>query len=149
MHPDLGRVLAGDWEPDQSCFLEGPVGAGKREALGARLQQLLASGVPGYSVLVLLPDRSAREQYQVPISRFDLGPFGAVELNTYYSLAGRLVRLFWPLVAADAGFASPQRPPVFLTYETAQYLMGELIAPFLGQGYLDRKSTRLNSSHRL
>lgn len=137
MHPDLERVLAGDWESGLTCFIEGPVGAGKRAALGGRLQSLLASGVPGYSILVLLPDRSAREQYQALISRFDLGPFGAVELNTYYSLAGRLVRLFWPLVAAEAGFAFPQRPPVFLTYETAQYLMGELIASLLAQGYFE------------
>lgn len=127
------------WIPGskQTCFVAGRVGAGTREILGGHLRELLEAGVPGYSILVLLPDRSTREQYQTMISRFDLGPFGAVEINTYYGLASRLVRLFWPLVAADAGFAAPQRPPVFLTYETAQYLMGELIAPFLDQGYFE------------
>ena len=65
----------------------------------APLRQLLDAGVPGYSILVLLPDRSGRDQYQDRLAGLDLGPFGAVEIETYYSQAGRLVRLFWPLVA--------------------------------------------------
>lgn len=134
MHPELERIF-GAPTPHQTCFVEG--GVGKRQLLGERLAQLLQEGVPGYSILVLLPDRSSRDEYQDLISRFDQGPFGSVDLNTYYSLAGRLVQLFWPLVAAEAGFATPQRPPVFLTYETAQYLMGELIGPLLAQGYFE------------
>ena len=136
MHPELSGFFARS-ESNQTLFLEGPVGAGKGQILGERLRQLLEAGVPGYSVLVLLPDRAGRDQYQDLIAGFDLGPFGAVEVDTYYSLAGRLVRLFWPLVAAEAGFASPQRPPVFLTYETAQFLMGVLIEPLLAQGYFE------------
>lgn len=124
-------------QPNLTCFAEGPRTGGWGGMLGDRLQQLLRSGVPGYSILVLLPDRSGRDHYQDLIAGTDLGPFGAVEVDTYYSLAGRLVRLFWPLVAAAAGFPSPQRPPVFLTYETAQYLMGVLIEPLLAQGFFE------------
>ncbi len=139
MHPTLAAYFAPGTAgtTGRTCFVEGPVGAGKRHILGQRLRQLLESGVPGYSILVLLPDRAGRDEYQDLLSSFDVGPFGAVDLNTYYSLAGRLVRLFWPLVAADAGFASPQRPPVFLTYETAQFLMGELVEPLLSRGFFE------------
>jgi hypothetical protein len=46
-------------------------------------------------------------------------------------LARRMVELFWPLVAQDAGFAHPDQPPVFLTLETAQYYMARLVRPLL------------------
>lgn len=137
MHPAFIRAVEAPIDQGHTWFIEGPVGAGKREAMNSRLRLLLQAQVTGYSILVLLPDRAARERYGEELSRFELEPFGAVELHTYYSLANRLVRLFWPLVAADAGFASPQRPPVFLNYEAAQYLMGELAAPLLAQGYFE------------
>ncbi|MBM3280850.1 MAG: hypothetical protein FJY95_22655 [Candidatus Handelsmanbacteria bacterium] len=136
MHPAVASYFSQP-HPRHTCFVEGPADPQQRQLLAQRLSQMLSAGVPGYSVLVLLPDRAGREEYQDLLSRSELGPFGAVELNTYYSLAGRLVRLFWPLVAVEAGFASPQRPPVFLTYETAQYLMGVLIEPLLSQGYFE------------
>jgi hypothetical protein len=45
--------------------------------------------------------------------------------------------LFWPLVAEAAGFAHPDRPPVFLTIETAQYHMARLVRPMLEDGRFD------------
>ncbi len=137
MHTSFAQAARAPADQNHTCFLEGPVGAGKSEALRARLRHLLEARVSGYSILVLLPDRGARERYGEEISRFELEPFSPVELHTYYSLANRLVRLFWPLVAADAGFAAPQKPPVFLNYEAAQYLMGEIVAPLLEQGYFE------------
>ena len=47
----------------------------------------------------------------------------------------RMVDLFWPLVADKAGFAHPNRPPTFLTLETAQYSMARLVRPLLDEGY--------------
>jgi hypothetical protein len=142
MYAEFAHAVESRIDQNYSCFLEGPVGSGKSEALIGRLRFLLDSGVPGYSILVLLPDRATRTRFSEELARADLGPYGAVDLHTYYSLACRLVRLFWPLVAAGAGFAAPQRPPVFLNYETAQYLMSQLLAPLLAQGYFEGLAMR-------
>ena len=63
---------------------------------------------------------------------------------TLGGLAQRMVELFWPLVAAEAGFARPDRPPVFLTLETAQYFMARLVGPLLDEGYFDSISIDRN-----
>lgn len=137
------ELIEGPIQGNHTIFLEGPVGSGKSQALIERVRHLLASGVPGYSILVLLPDRAATIRCDQAISSLDLGPYDAVQLHTYYSLAVRLIRLFWPLIAGDVGFVSPQRPPIFLTYETTQYIMGRLIAPFLERGYFEGLSIRI------
>jgi len=142
MHPDFARAVSGPLDQNWTCFLEGPAGAGKSEALLSRLHQLLRSGVAGYSILMILPDRASALRYREAISRLDLGPYGTVDLQTYYGLANRLVRMFWPLVAAQAGFSEPQKPPVLLNYETAQYAMGQVIAPLLAQGYFEGLAMR-------
>jgi len=142
MHPDFADVVSGPLSQNYTCFLEGPAGAGKSAALLARLRFLLESGVPGYSILVILPDRASCRRWREAISQLELGPYGAVDVQTYYGLANRLVRLFWPLVAAEAGFSGPQSPPVFLNYETAQYLMGQRIASLLTQGYFEGLAMR-------
>jgi hypothetical protein len=121
----------------QACFLTGTVGAGKSTVLAARLAHLLEQGVPAYSILVLLPDRPAREQLQRALQDVPLGPFGDLSLQTYYSLAQRMVALFWPLVARPAGFVHPERPPIFLTYEIAQHHLRRIVVPLLEQGYFE------------
>jgi hypothetical protein len=142
MLPDFARAVNGPLADKYSCFLAGPLVAGQRQALIERLRILLEGGVPGYAVLVLLPDRSTSRRFRQQVDLLDLGPYGAVDLQTYYGLASRLIRLFWPLVAGGAGFAAPERPPVFLNYETAQYLMGQLVEPVLAQGYFEGFSMR-------
>ncbi|NKB67448.1 MAG: hypothetical protein GKR89_10335 [Candidatus Latescibacteria bacterium] len=138
----LAEAAAGPLEGNYTCFVQGPAGAGKSQALIERLKLLLHSGVPGYSILAILPDRSTTRRYGHAVEQLDIGPFGAVELQTYSGLATRLVRLFWPLVAAEADFAAPQRPPIFLNYETAQYTMGQVVEPLLAQGYFEGLSMR-------
>lgn len=142
MVPDFSRAVTSSLAEKYSCFLSGPLVAGQRQALIERLRFLLAAGVPGYAILVLLPDRSTARRFRQEVDLLDLGPYGAVDLQTYYGLASRLIRLFWPLVAGSAGFAAPERPPVFLNYETAQYLMGELTEPLLAQGYFEGLAMR-------
>jgi hypothetical protein len=43
--------------------------------------------------------------------------------------------LWWPAIARDAGFAKPDRPPIFLTLETAQYYMERVVQPFIAERY--------------
>ena len=125
-----------------SCFLAGPLVAGTRQALIERMSLLLESGVPGYTILVLVPDQPTARRFRQQVDRLELGPYDGVEVHTYHGLASRMIRLFWPLLAPSAGFAAPEGQPVFLNYEAAQYLMHELVEPLLAQGYFEGLSMR-------
>ena len=117
-----------------SLFLEGPAGCGKTTAGVARLLHLLEKGVWADSILVLVPQRTLGRIYYEAV-RTVHAPAGAqVDVLTIGGLAQRSVELYWPLVAAAAGFAHPDRPPTFLTLETAQYYMDHLIQPFIDEG---------------
>ncbi|MCX7680947.1 MAG: hypothetical protein N2508_03090, partial [Anaerolineae bacterium] len=118
-------------------FLEGPAGAGKTTAGVARLMHLLRVGVPARSILVLVPQRTLAAPYSEALRHPDAGAGAQVTVFTIGGLAQRMVDLFWPLIAQEAGFAHPDRPPVFLTLETAQYYMARLVRPLLEQGYFD------------
>lgn len=137
LSPDQEDVVQAPPDEGWACFLSGPAGSGKSTLLIARLIHLLRQGVPAYSILVLLPDRAARQRLRQVLQDVPLGPYGELSLHTYYSLAQRMVALFWPLVARPAGFAHPEHPPVFLTYELAQHHMFRLVAPLLEQGYFE------------
>jgi len=55
-----------------------------------------------------------------------------------------MVDLFWPLVVEDAGFREIDRPPTFLTLETAQYYMAHLVRPLLDKGYFETLTINRN-----
>jgi len=118
-----------------SLFLQGPAGAGKTTLAVARLLALLAAGAPERQILVLLPQRTLAGPYQRALSDADAPAGGLVSISTLGGLAQHLIGLFWPLIARAAGFAAPERPPTFLTVETAQYYMARLVGPLLEQGY--------------
>lgn len=123
--------------PDRRIWLEGPAGAGKTTAAAARLAGLLRAGVPGHQVLVLLPQRTLAAPFTRALRQPTTPAGGEVTILTLGGLAQRTVELFWPLVAKEAGFAQPNRPPVFLTLETAQYFMARVVGPLLAEGYFD------------
>ena len=115
-------------------FLEGPAGAGKTTAAVQRLLGLLKEGVPGGSILVLAPQRTLAAPYELALRRSRLRAGGMPSIQTAGGLARRMVELFWPLAAGPAGFAHPDRPPTFLTLETAQYHMARLVRPLRDGG---------------
>lgn len=118
-------------------FLEGPAGCGKTTAGAARLAALLEGGVPGGEVLVLLPQRTLAVPYQDVLQNCRSLKGSLPSIITLSGLARRMVDLYWPLVAGEAGFTDPTRPPIFLTLETAQYFMARTAAPLLEQGYFE------------
>jgi hypothetical protein len=118
-------------------FLEGPAGCGKTTVGVERMLYLMASGVPGGQILVLLPQRTLGEPYLQALRHPGVLSGGMVSLLTVSGLAQRMVDLFWPLVAKAAGFADPDGLPVFLTLETAQYYMAHLVRPLLDEGLFD------------
>ncbi|MBC7243304.1 MAG: ATP-dependent helicase [Anaerolineae bacterium] len=120
-------------QDNDTLFVAGPIGAGKSTALWHRLLHLLQLPVRGESVLFLVPDRGLRDHIESMLTRQALVPHGRPTITTYYGLARRMVDLFWPAIAAEAGFAHPERDPVFLTYETAQFLMYQVIQPLMDE----------------
>ena len=127
-----------------SLFVAGPAGGGKTTAAVHRLRRLLASGVRADSILVLLPQRTLVRPYREALRDPELAVGAAVTVATIGGLAKRVVELFWPLVAEDAGFAEPAREPVFLTMETAQYYLARVVQPLLRDGCFDPLSIDRN-----
>ncbi len=128
----------------QRIFLEGPAGCGKTTAGVARLQAMLAAGVPGAHILVLVPQRALGAPYYDALRSPESAAGGQVSVLTAGGLARRMVDLFWPLVARQAGFAHPEHPPAFLTLETAQYYMAHLVRPLLSEGLFESVSIDRN-----
>ena len=118
-------------------FLEGPAGVGKTTAGVARLLRLLKAGVPARFILVIVPQRTLAAPYRQALQRPTVEAGGQVTVSTFGGLARRMVDLFWPLIAREAGFAHPDRLPLFLTLETAQYYMARLVQPLLEEGYFE------------
>ena len=114
-------------------FLEGPAGAGKTTAVVGFLIDLLDSGIPGGSILLLVPQRTLAGPYYAALHQPGVPSGGEVTVLTVGGLAQRMIELFWPLVAEPAGFARPDELPTFLTLETAQYYMAHLVRPRLEQ----------------
>ena len=130
--------------PDQKTFLEGPAGVGKTTLAVQRMLDLLAAGVPGGSLFVLTPQRTLATPYLEVLRSPETPPGEQVTVLTVGGLARRSLDIFWPLVAADAGFGQPGAPPIFLTLETAQYFMDRVIDPLLAEGYFDGVTIQRN-----
>ncbi len=122
---------------DAKIFLRGPAGCGKTTAGAARLEFLLSQELPLDSILVLTPQRTLQEPYARLLHSPEMRAGGEATLATVGGLARRMIDLFWPLAAEAAGFARPDLPPVFLTLETAQYFMAQIVRPLLEEGYFD------------
>jgi len=120
--------------PSGSLFLHGPAGTGKTTVGVERVLALMAQGVPGREILLLMPQRTLGEPYLRALETPGVLSGSMPDLVTIGGLARRMVELFWPLVASDAGFAHPDLPPVFLTLETAQYYMAHIVRPRLEEG---------------
>jgi len=117
----------------RATFLEGPAGCGKTTAAVQRLLYLLEVGVPADSILVWVPQRSLARPFLQALRRPTTPPGAHVQVLSIDGLARRMIELFWPLIAGPAGF-DPVSEPTFLTLETAQYYMEEIVQPLIEQG---------------
>jgi len=120
---------------DIRLFVSGSAGTGKTTAGVARMRYLLEQGVPADSILMLAPQRTLQEPYFDLLHSPARGAGGEATSATIGGLAKRACDLFWVLAAEEAGFKNPEQPPVFLTLETAQYYMAQVVRPKLEEGY--------------
>ncbi len=119
-------------------FLHGPFGTGKTTLAIERVQWLLRQErVRGDSILVLVPQRTLAEPYYAALRGADARPGAPVAITTFASLAQQSVERYWPLLASTAGFGDPQREPTFLSLETSQYHMAQLVDAAIDQGEFD------------
>ncbi|MBN1536098.1 MAG: hypothetical protein JW908_05150 [Anaerolineales bacterium] len=133
--PDQLHII--EISPGEKIFLEGAAGCGKTTVGVEWLLFLMAQGVPASSILLLVPQRTMAKPYLEAMQIPGVSAGGFVAAMTMGGMARRMVDLFWPLVADQAGFARPDLPPTFLTLETAQYYMAQIVTPLLSQGLLD------------
>lgn len=120
-----------------SIFLEGRAVTGKSTAASNYLLMLVKQGVSASSILVLSPQRTLARPYFSILNNLEFPAGGIPAIQTIGGLSQRMIFLFWPLIAAGAGFKHPERPPRFLTIETAQYFMGKIVRPLLAKGYFE------------
>src|SRR5512140_1583392 len=117
-------------------FMEGPAGSGKTMRGTRYLVDLLESGVAPDHVLILVPQATYGRPYQLAVHASNVTG-GTVDIMTIAGLARRAVETYWPVVAEPMGFAAPERDPVFLNIETAQYYMARVAAPVIRSGEFD------------
>ncbi len=86
---------------------------------------------------MLVPQRTLARPYYDLLRSTEFPAGGNVDVVTLGGLAQRMIALFWPLVASQAGFKKATQPPSYLTLETAQYFMARLVKPLLAQGYFE------------
>ncbi len=114
-------------------FLQGPGGSGKTTAGTQWLKKLIEAGIPPHEILVFVPQRTLAVPYQEVVAGASIEAHGVINAVTLGGLARRMVDTFWPLVSQDAGFTEPNKPPNFLTLETAQYYMAHLVRRLIDQ----------------
>lgn len=117
-----------------SLWLHGLAGSGKTVALIARLEALLIEGTRPDQILVLVSDRSQADLFEQALARCAVPNCGGATITTFYGLCQRAVALFWPVVARSAGFTHPEIEPTFLTLESTQYYLAQIVQPLMQAG---------------
>ncbi len=131
--PEQQDVILAPVGQPRRVLVEGPAGCGKTTAAVQRLRHLLDVGVRADTIIVWVPQRSLGRPYVDVLRRFDVPAGARVDVLGIDGLARRTLDLFWPVVAGEAGF-DPTHEPVFLTLETAQYYMNQILEPYVQGG---------------
>jgi hypothetical protein len=119
-------------------FLHGPFGAGKTTLAVERVRWLLRQErIRGDSILVLVPQRTLADPFHQALRGPDAPSGPPVAITTFASLAQQSVERYWPLLAPTAGFDDPAREPTFLSLETSQFHMAQLVDAAIDQGEFD------------
>ncbi len=110
----------------------GPVGSGKTSRLLEVYHRLVQRGVKTGEILVLAVNAASVSDWR---SRITLPVGGNLNIFTYFGLAQREVMGLWPQLDAGLPQGGSCLEPVFMTTETAHYLMGLLVDRYRAEGY--------------
>lgn len=112
-------------------YLVGPAGGGKTSRLVARLGELISANTRPDRILVLAPQKAQARRFRAELAQVKGAhkARGEPTITTIYGLAQQHVSLFYPLIAERAGFVEPQREPVLLNVEAAQYFLDQIVEP--------------------
>jgi hypothetical protein len=132
----------------RALFIEGPAGTGKTTGAIQYIRSLLDQGIQPEHVLILVPQRTLGQPYQLAFVDSDWPQGGLTDVVTLGGLARRGLETFWPLVSGKAGFAHPAQAPRFLTIETAQYYMAGFVNQAVKTGVFDAVSLSPSSIMR-
>ena len=122
-----------DFVSNPTLFLSGPASSGKTSAALLRLHNILI-GTDNAPALVLVPQRSLAEPYHQLLRESKFSEGDHVSIQTMSSLVRRMISLFWPVIASHQIFKQPYEAPRFLTLETSQYYMAQIVRPMIDQG---------------
>ena len=120
-----------------NIFIEGGAGTGKTTIGVQRYLQMVRSGIPAETILLLFPQRVLGRPYFDASHDPDFPSGGISDILTLGGLGQRLISLFWPMLAKSAGFSGKSTLPTFLTLETAQYYLARLVNPLIEKGYFE------------
>jgi len=132
-------TYVGDPNP-RTMLVEGPFGAGKTTFAIETLFAWLDAGIAPERILILVPQRTLARRYIAALSDASLGPLGDIQIRTLGGLAKEASELFFKLASKEAGFATPQKEPQFLTIETSQYTMSRFVEDAVQRGEFEAVS---------
>ncbi len=107
-------------------ILKGPTGSGKSTILLERYKYMVEKlGIPSEKILILLLNRTQSLEWR---SRTILEKSGAVWRTSYYGFIQNELKTYYPLVVKNSVEILNKRvKPIFLTFESAQFLVSIVI----------------------
>lgn len=115
--------------------IQGPTGSGKTTFLLNKYQELVnQQGVPSEAILVLVANRVQKAKWQKGLQLKNSGPR---IITSYFGFIQQELRQYWPLIQNRIeNWGVKRLEPLFLTIESSQYLMGQLVQSFREKGKL-------------
>lgn len=105
--------------------VQGPPGSGKTTFLLKKYQELISEGIGSQEILVLVANRSQKSYWE---RNLQLSVSGPQTITSYFGFIQRELRHYWPLVQPEiSGWGQLRIEPLFITIESSQYLMGQIV----------------------
>lgn len=115
----------------------GPTGSGKTTRLIEKYQELISGGIPSDYIQVFVLNREAVDYWRKNVH---FASSGFLRIDTYFSFVRKELQRHWHVVEKQLTDGSSTLEPVFLTIETAQYMLEMCIGEMRREGrFLDER----------